>query len=105
MMVINPKVICYYLKIDLLAISHRQKMTTLNLERYEALKEEVQKLIANGFIREAIYSKWVSNLVLVKKHNRKWHFYIDFFDPNRACPKNSFSLPQIDQLVGSMVGH
>ena len=30
---------------------------------------------------------------------------IDFTDLNKACPKNSFPLPRIDQLVDSTVGH
>ncbi|XP_022864597.1 uncharacterized protein LOC111384542 [Olea europaea var. sylvestris] len=84
---------------------HRQKRRALNPERYEALKEEVQKLIQNGFIREATCPRWVSNLVLVKKHNDKWRLCIDFTNLNRVCPKDSFPLPRIDQLVDSTVGH
>ena len=30
---------------------------------------------------------------------------IDFTDLNKACPKDSFSLPRIDQLVDSTAGH
>ncbi|XP_022876923.1 uncharacterized protein LOC111395145 [Olea europaea var. sylvestris] len=62
-------------------------------------------LIQNGFIREATYPKWVSNPVLVKKHNGKWRVCIDFTNLNRACPKDSFPLPRIDQLVDSTAGH
>ena len=29
----------------------------------------------------------------------------DFTDLNNACPKDSFSLPRIDQLVDYMAGH
>lgn len=65
----------------------------------------MQKLIKNGFIREAIYLKWVSNLVLVKKYNGKWRVCIDFSNLNKVCPKNSFFLSQIDQLVDSTAGH
>ncbi|XP_022891987.1 uncharacterized protein LOC111406852 [Olea europaea var. sylvestris] len=60
---------CHYLKIDPKIAPHQQKRRAINSKRYKALKEEVQKLIKNGFIREAIYPKWVSNPVLVKKHN------------------------------------
>ena len=28
-----------------------------------------------------------------------------FIDLNNACPKNSFPLPKIDQLVNSIAGH
>ena len=30
---------------------------------------------------------------------------IDFTDLNNACPKNSFPLPRIDQLVDSIASH
>ena len=30
---------------------------------------------------------------------------VDFTDLNKACPKDSFRLPRIDQLVDSTAGH
>ena len=30
---------------------------------------------------------------------------VDFTDLNKACPKDSFPLPRIDQLVDSTTGH
>ncbi|CAA3002317.1 Hypothetical predicted protein, partial [Olea europaea subsp. europaea] len=48
---------------------------------------------------------WVSNSVLVKKYNGKWRVCINFTNLNKACPKDSFPLPRIDQLVDSTVGH
>lgn len=59
----------------------------------------------NGFIREAIYLKWISNPVLVKKPSNKWMVCIDFSDLNLAYPKDNFPLSRIDQLVDSAVGH
>ncbi|XP_022894074.1 uncharacterized protein LOC111408560 [Olea europaea var. sylvestris] len=102
---IDPKVSCHHLKIDPKVAPHRQKRRALNPERYEALKEEVQKLIQNGFIRKATYPRWVSNPILVRKNNGKWRVCIDFTNLNRACPKDSFPLLRIDQLVDSTTGH
>ena len=31
--------------------------------------------------------------------------YVDFTDLNKACPKDSFPLPRIDQLVDSTARH
>lgn len=102
---IDPKISCHRLNVDLKFTSYRQKRKALNSERYVTLKEEVQRLISNGFIREATYPKWISNLVLVKKANGKWRVYIDFSNLNQACPKDSFPLPGIDQLVDSTAGY
>lgn len=44
-------------------------------------------------------------MVLVKKSNGKWHMCVDFIDLNKSCPKDSFPLPRVDQLVDVMAGH
>ena len=42
---------------------------------------------------------------MVKKSSGKWRMCVDFIDLNNACPKDSFPLPRIDQLVDSTIGH
>ncbi|XP_057545841.1 uncharacterized protein LOC130824839 [Amaranthus tricolor] len=74
-------------------------------ERTEAAKEEVEKLLKAGFIKECQYSEWLSNVVLVKKPNGKWRMCVDFTDLNKACPKDDYPLPKIDRLVDSTAGH
>ena len=83
----------------------RQKKRSFAAERNMAAKEEVQKLLQVGFIREVQYPKWLSNMVLVKKYSGKWRMCVDFKDLNKACPKDSFPLPKIDQLVDATTGH
>ena len=58
-----------------------------------------------GFIREVYYPEWLANVVLVKKANRKWRMCVNFTDLNKACPKDSFPLLRIDQLVDSTAGN
>ena len=67
--------------------------------------EEMEKLLATGFIREVYYPKWLANVVMVKKSNGKWRMCVDFTDLNNACPKDSFPLPKSDQLIDSTAGH
>jgi len=69
------------------------------------INEEVDKLLANGSSRESKYPQWVTNVVMVKKKNRKWRMCVDFTDLNKACPKDSFPLPHIDQLIDATAGH
>ena len=42
---------------------------------------------------------------MVKKANDKWRMCVDFIVLNKACPKDSYSLPRIDQLVDIIAGH
>ena len=44
-------------------------------------------------------------MVMVKKANGKWRICVDFTNLNKACPKDSYPLPCIDQLVDSTAGH
>ena len=56
-------------------------------------------MLSVGFIEEAHYTTWLSNVVLVKKANNKWQMCVDYTDLNKACPRDTYPLPNIDQLV------
>ena len=105
MCAISPAIASHMLNIDPKHVPVKQKRRGMDPERSAALKEEVDKLKTNGFVRDALYPEWVSNPVLVKKANGKWRTCVDYSDLNKACPKDSFPLPRIDQLVDSTAGH
>ena len=77
----------------------------MDAEQYQALKDKVDKILAYDFIKESFYPSWLANLVLVKKPNGKWRTCVDFTDLNKTCLKDSFQLPQIDQLVDATSEH
>ena len=56
-------------------------------------------------IKEVFYPEWLANTVVVKKNNGKWQVCVDFTDLNKACPKDPFPMPWIDQLVDATVAH
>ena len=58
-----------------------------------------------GAIKEVFCPEWLANTVVVKKKSGKWQVFVDFTDLNKACPKDSFPMPKIDQLVDATVGH
>ncbi|GKE03811.1 hypothetical protein Tco_1395829, partial [Tanacetum coccineum] len=47
----------------------RQKKRGQALERYKAIYEEVEKLMDAGIMKEVHYHSWLSNSVMVKKHD------------------------------------
>ncbi|KAK0580001.1 hypothetical protein LWI29_034841 [Acer saccharum] len=105
MLGVDPKVISHHLSTDPEFRPVVQKRRLFNPERSVAIKKEVEKLLSAGSIREVKYPEWVANVVLVKKKNKQWRMCVDFTDLNKACPKDSFPLPRIDQLVDATAGH
>ena len=63
------------------------------------------KLKQAGAIKEVFYFEWLANTIVVKKKNGKRRVCMDFTDLNKACPKDSFHMPRIEQLVDATVGH
>ena len=71
----------------------------------QAMGEELAKLLEAGFIREIKHPEWLANLVMVPKKDKSWRLCIDFKDLNKACPKDPFPLPRIDQTIDATAGH
>uniref|UniRef100_A0A2N9FAH3 Uncharacterized protein n=1 Tax=Fagus sylvatica TaxID=28930 RepID=A0A2N9FAH3_FAGSY len=78
---IDPATICHKLNVDPSIRPIKQKRRVFAPDRNQAISDEVEKLL----------TAWV--------HQR------NFTDLNKACPKDSFPLPRIDQLVDSTAGH
>ena len=58
-----------------------------------------------GAIKDVFYPERLANTMVVKEKNGKWRVCIEFTNLNKACPKDSFPMPWIDQLVDATVGH
>ena len=102
---ISPNVIQHKLNVDSERKLVQQRRRVFAPERNQAITNKVKKLLSAGFIWEVYYPDWLTNVVLVKKANEKWRMCVDFTDLNKACPKDSFPLSNIDQLVDSTAGH
>nr|GEY03505.1 reverse transcriptase domain-containing protein [Tanacetum cinerariifolium] len=83
----------------------RQKKRGQTPKRARAIQAEVQNLVEAGIMREVYYHDWLSNPVMVKKHDGSWRMYVDFTDLNKACPQDCYPLPEIDWKVESLCGY
>ena len=102
---IDPSMMVHRLNVSPAFPPIRQKKRVFAPERDKAIAEEVQKLQEADFIREVYYLDWLANVVMVKKASKKWRMCVDFTDLNKACPKDSYPLPRIDELVDSTARH
>ena len=79
----------------------KQCLRRINEERLRLIGEEIAKLLAADFIKEVYHLEWLSNPILIEKKSGKWRMCVDYTSLNKACPKDSFPLPLINQVVDS----
>nr|GEW10544.1 reverse transcriptase domain-containing protein [Tanacetum cinerariifolium] len=82
----------------------RQKKRGQAADRNQAIQEEVRKLVEAGIIKKIHYHDWLSNPIMVKKHDDSWRMCVDFKDLIKACLKYGYPLPEIDWKVESLCG-
>lgn len=73
-------------------------------QQNEIIEKDGEKSLKIGHIERIQFPCWLDNTVLVPKLGNKWRMCIDFHDLNKACPKDHYHLPKIDQLVDSTAG-
>lgn len=86
------------------SIQSNRKTKNIKCKR-KAAKEEVDKLLISGFIREVNYQDLLTDVVLVKKCSSKCRMCVDYTNLNKANTKDCFPLSCIDQLVDLTSGH
>ena len=81
---VSPNIITHKLSIYKEARSVAQDKRKLGEEKRLVAKEEAEKLLSVGFIREVRYTTWLTNLVIVTKDNDKWRMCVDYTNLNKA---------------------
>jgi hypothetical protein len=67
--------------------------------------KKIKKLLDAKFIREVHHPRWLANPVVVPKAGEKLRMCIDYTSLNKACLKDPFLLPRIDQIMDSTFDH
>jgi len=102
---VPKELIEHSLNVNPTATPKKQRLRRFSAEKREAIKKELAKLLAAGFIKEVYHPEWLANPVLfLKKNNNEWRMCVDYTDLNKHCPKDPFGLPRIDQVIDSTAG-
>jgi hypothetical protein len=105
MPVVPSNLIEHSLNVNPKATLKRQHLHHFTNDRWDAIKKELAKLLAAGFIREVLHPEWLANPVFIRKKNtNEWRMCVDYTDINKHCPKDPFGLPRIDQVIDSTAG-
>jgi hypothetical protein len=92
------------LHLDLKANPINQRLNRFAHDKKDVIKREIARLLDVDFIKEVYHLDWLTNPILVSKKNKDWRMYVDYTDLNKACKKDPFGLPWIDQVVDSTTG-
>ena len=66
---------------------------------FPVIKKEIKKLFDAKIIVTLRFSKWVANLVLVRKKNGEIRLCVDFRNLNKVSLKDNYPLPKMDQIL------
>lgn len=82
----------------------QQKLRKIHPNLENQIKTELNKLLRARIIFPIRHSKWVSNMVPVRKKNGDIRICIDFRNLNKACQKDNFPLPPMEQILQAVAG-
>jgi hypothetical protein len=101
---INPEIVIHEIKTYPDAKPICQRLRPVHPRKMAAIRLEVEKLLKCSFIYLVALTDWVSNLVPIDKKQGTIHVCVDYRDINKACPKDNFPTPFVDQIVDDCVG-
>ena len=101
---IDPSIVVHEIKTYPDAKPVWQCLRQIHPRKAAAIKAEVEKLLKAGFIYPIPLTDSVSNIVLVNKKQGTIRICIDYRDINRACPKDNYPTPYIDQIIDDCAG-
>ena len=82
----------------------KQNLRRINPLLLPVVEKEVKKLFDSKIIVPIRFSKWLANLVPVRKKNGEIRLYIDFRNLNIASLKDNYPLPKMDHILERVVG-
>jgi hypothetical protein len=72
------------LNVDPKATPKKQHLYHFADDQRDAIKKELAKLIAAGFIHKVFHPEWLANPILIRKKNtNEWRMRVDYTDLNK----------------------
>jgi hypothetical protein len=101
---IDPLIVIHEIKTYPDAKPVRQCLRPVHPRKAAAIKLKVEKRLKADFIYPVALTDWVSNLILIDKKQGTIRVCIDYRDIKKACPKDNFPTPFVDQIVDDCTG-
>ena len=82
----------------------RQKLKRINPKLVPIIEKEIKNLFDAKIIVTLRFSKWVDNLVHVRKKNGEIRLCVDFRNVNKVSLKDNYPWPKMDQILQRAMG-
>ena len=82
----------------------KQKLRRLNPLLLPIIEKEIKKLFDAKIIVSLRHSKWLENVVPIRKKNGEIRISIDFKNLNKVSLKDNYPLPKMDHILQRVVG-
>ena len=82
----------------------RQKLSRINPMLFPIIEKEIKNLFYAKIFVTLRFSKWVANLVPVRKKNGEIRLCVDFRNLNKVSLKDNHPLPKMDHILQKVVG-
>ena len=82
----------------------RKKLRRINPLLLPLIEKEVKKLFESKIIVVLRHSRWLANVVPVRKRNGEIRICIDFINQNKVSLKENYPIPKMDHILQKVVG-
>jgi len=82
----------------------KHKLRRINPLFLPLIEKEVKKMFDTKIIVSLRFSKWLANLVPVKKKNGEIRLCVDFKNMNKVSLKDNYHLPKMDYILHKVMG-
>ena len=82
----------------------RKKLRRINPLLLPLIEKEMKNLFDAKIIVALRHSKWLANVVPVRKNNGEIRICIDFRNLNKVSLKDNYPVPKVDHILHKVVG-
>jgi hypothetical protein len=100
----DPDVIQYNIPFEKDTILFKQKLRPISPLLLLVIEKEIKNLLDAKIIIPLRYSKWIANLVIVRKKNGEIKLCVDFRNLNKCSNKDNYPLPKMEHLLQRILG-
>jgi ribonuclease HI len=100
----NPDVIQHKIPLEKDTITFKQKLRPISPLLFPVIEKEIKNLLDAKIIILLRYSKWIANLVIVRKKNGEIRLCVDFRKLNKCSKKENYPLPNMEHLLQRISG-